>query len=223
MGKMSTGLKRCAGYGLALAVCAVLAGCAGQRAEDGGQKTEDRAAKSAPEKKPIRMIPVPEISKSTLLTTEAIYDPLHDPKVRQAYHRLYQDGTKIIYSDDWISLKDVHKQSSDQKLISKARDRFYKDIISKTSCHVILTSDCSIYSYSTSGLKKFSDTESACGPFYSTNYHAVGARTIYTAVSPDFNLVFDPKFEDSLRWFFGFTCKNNPAEKPHNHNPKKRK
>ena len=70
MGKMNTGLKRCAGYGLVFAVCAVLAGCA----SDGGQS--DKQSVKAETQKPVSIDIVPQYDTDP---TKAI-DTSHLPK-----------------------------------------------------------------------------------------------------------------------------------------------
>ena len=234
-----TGRPRRARYGLAFAACVLMAGCAELEADDTKKMTdipsERQNLQMRPEKvyiptdkkhnhKHIVMAQVPDMDKYTLVSSEPVYNPLHDPSVRKAYRRVYNDGTKIIYSIGWKYPGHLYDKNTDQILLSRARDRFYTDIVTKTNCHVILTSGCSTYMVSPNlGLRKLGNSTSSCGPFFSTNYHAIGARHAYTGVSQEFDLVFDPDFEDSLKWFFGFRCENGRAIKPKSQNWKRRK
>ena len=154
---MSTGLKRCAGYGLALVACVWLAGCAGQLAEDSGPKTEDVAAKQAPAK--VR-IPSPDHFTTkgkptkTILTPNgpvSVYDPVQDPQVRAAFDIIYARGD-VTFGD--VSRYNGYTRTGPEgtgndpvkeaEIVRRAREIQYNDMM-RLGCTDIRTTPHLVY------------------------------------------------------------------------------
>gem|GEM_PF-4351449 len=222
-----TGRPRRAGYGLVFAACAVLAGCAGQRAEDIRPKTEDRAAKQARAKV---KIPDPDHFTTKGKPTKTIqtpngpvrvYDPAKDPEVRAAFGRLYKNGTHIVNENS------LRFPLSDEAVVLRARKKMYRDIV-RQGCNVLMTADCNIFYhyYSPKSRDKYKacknsngfdcraqsvflngqgDTNMCFVP--STNYFPISKdNPMKTIVPANTTYSHDLSIEEVSNWFYSFNC-----------------
>ena len=154
VGTMNTGLKQCARQGLALAACVLLVGCAVQRVEDRGRKTEDRTAKTAPDKvhipnpdhfttkgKPTKTIQTPN-------GPVEIYDPTQDPEVRAAFGRIYDNNNQIISTTFFpqtygYAHRDGNRvYGSDGQILLIARAKMARSLINANACRAVIDATC---------------------------------------------------------------------------------